>query len=97
MNIVGSIAMARQGGAVTWNSSGALSYGANHNVAIRSGAGDDWGNDIVLNAANGWSGETSQAPAHTHAITVGSAGSGDPVSIEQANVTGPIFMKISEG
>lgn len=71
MEITGSINMARQGSAMSWAASGALSYGNSFNVAIHGGAGDDWGSQIVFRASNGWSGATSWHGGHTHSFSTG--------------------------
>jgi hypothetical protein len=71
MEITGSINMARQGGAMTWAASGALSYGSSFNARVASGANDDWGSQIVFKASNGWSGATSWHDGHTHSFSTG--------------------------
>ncbi len=71
MEINGSINMARQGGAMTWSASGALSYGASFNARVASGADDDWGSKIVFKASSGWTGSTSSNGSHTHSFTTG--------------------------
>lgn len=50
-NITGEIHLVRQGGAGKRASNGALVYGSNFNVAIKSGSGDDWGSQVNFNAS----------------------------------------------
>lgn len=91
MEITGTINMARQGSAMSWAASGALSYGSAFNVAIHGGASDDWGSQIVFRASNGWSGSTSSNGAHTHGLSINSAGSHTHSVTIQATGSGTAF------
>lgn len=96
MNITGDIDMVRQGGTGRTNSAGALFYNGNFDVQVRSGANDDWGSSIGLDASRAWTGATSSNGAHTHTATCSSTGSGEAFSILPAYYQLAYFVKLPE-
>ena len=97
MEITGDICVARTGNGNTPSnpSHGALSYGDRWNAQVRNGADDDWGSRIVFRASNGWSGETSQAPNHSHKFGTQNTGGGTPIDNRPAFVKVAYFMKVN--
>ena len=93
MNITGSIVNAlsdndllTEADVASW--SGALSLGDRRTKTKGGQVGESQiGYDTIsFNAKNGWSGETTEAPAHTHTVTVSNTGSGTAMSLVQPSV-----------
>lgn len=84
MNITGGITIAAVGGDKTMihGTSGAFSHSGEHEGGNGQAARDpgSYSDDISFNAADGWSGETSAAGAHTHGVWVGNTGGGKAFS-----------------